>query len=433
MKYVLTLIALVILDCDGMAATSNRFVLSLAGQLQIVDGKVLVEEFPLPTGPYPQFGSTVQIWELNVTNNPTPDSSANGANTGILAIGVGAPTFIAATNTISAYYSFDGGDSITGSVTQAKGTYGFWALTNDVWHSFLFADGLKFDNAVTGTFTLAGFVTTGATTQIWGENLTGGLDKPTIWTVALDSDDAFSNHWISATNYGWMRIDSPFIASNDHDVWSNSLFVSSFEYAFPADTSFVFTNNLAFPGGPNDPTHENDGTNSWFDFSIGAWFANGDIVDVTGDLSIFCWVRPNSAVGLAEFVVNKWDSGSGQAQYVLFYTGDVRAALSDDGAFTAQRNGATTLTDGIWSHIGFVFDAGSQTLDVWLNGVNNNGSLSGTIPTNLFNSTAPFTVGAGSDFGAQVSGDIDDVRVIEAAMTSAQVTNLYNSTVGRHP
>lgn len=105
MKYVLALIALVILGCDCMAAV--RFVLSSGGELQIVDGKVLVEEVPDPFV-YPDFGDTILIAELDSTNEPQPDTSFIGTNDVIFPGGGVNPTFIVGTNTISGHYSWNG-------------------------------------------------------------------------------------------------------------------------------------------------------------------------------------------------------------------------------------------------------------------------------------------------------------------------------------
>jgi hypothetical protein len=86
------------------------------------------------------------------------------------------------------------------------------------------------------------------------------------------------------------------------------------------------------------------------------------------------------------------------------------------------RYGATTLQLNQWYHISGVYDAAAQTLDVYLNGVLDNGPLRGTVASSQQNSTLNVTVGrrAGSA-GSEFNGTIDEVRIYNRALSPAEI------------
>ena len=86
------------------------------------------------------------------------------------------------------------------------------------------------------------------------------------------------------------------------------------------------------------------------------------------------------------------------------------------------RYGATTLQPNTWYHIAGVYNAATQTMDVYLNGVLDNGTLVGTVAAAQQNSTSNVNIGrrAGAA-GFEFAGRIDDVRIANQARTQAQI------------
>jgi len=95
-----------------------------------------------------------------------------------------------------------------------------------------------------------------------------------------------------------------------------------------------------------------------------------------------------------------------------------------------SKTGVTTLSQGIWYHVVAVI-RGATDMDIYLNGVNDGGTYSGTGGAMVYN-TNPARIG----FTQQLSspsyfpGLIDDVRIYSRALTAAEITALYNTGAG---
>ncbi|MCI0400484.1 MAG: fibronectin type III domain-containing protein, partial [Gammaproteobacteria bacterium] len=95
-----------------------------------------------------------------------------------------------------------------------------------------------------------------------------------------------------------------------------------------------------------------------------------------------------------------------------------------------QRHSVIARQLNAWHHVAGVYDASSQTLDIYVDGVVSNGPLSGTIPTAQRNSTVRAEIGRRPDGGFYFSGRIDEVRVYERALTPAEIQADMNAPIG---
>ena len=71
--------------------------------------------------------------------------------------------------------------------------------------------------------------------------------------------------------------------------------------------------------------------------------------------------------------------------------------LTNSSGADMIRYGATALQPNSWYHIAGVYNAASQTMDVYLNGILNDGALSGTVTSSQQNSTANVNIGRTSE------------------------------------
>jgi len=75
-----------------------------------------------------------------------------------------------------------------------------------------------------------------------------------------------------------------------------------------------------------------------------------------------------------------------------------------------------------------VYDAAARTLNIYVNGVLDNGALSGTVPAAQFD--APFNVNIAQRTGFPGSfpflGRIDEVHIFNRALTAAEIQNDMN-------
>jgi len=76
-----------------------------------------------------------------------------------------------------------------------------------------------------------------------------------------------------------------------------------------------------------------------------------------------------------------------------------------------------------WYHVTGVYDAQAQTLDVYLNGVPDNGDLVGTVTSSQVDAPLDVLIGERADYQMYpFIGTIDEVRIYNRAITPAQVS-----------
>lgn len=166
-----------------------------------------------------------------------------------------------------------------------------------------------------------------------------------------------------------------------------------------------------------------DGTNDYVSI--------GDVpkLKFTSSFTIAQWFKNIGAVDA--WLVAKSESNF---SYLTAYTNDntpfqFALLVSSNGSTLAIRYSATTLSSNIWYYGVGVYDAGATTLTVYLNGVNDNGTLSGTVPSSIFDSTNNVVIGTSSGvLGEFFGGSVDDVRMYSRALSSSEVAVLYMET-----
>ena len=96
----------------------------------------------------------------------------------------------------------------------------------------------------------------------------------------------------------------------------------------------------------------------------------------------------------------------------------------------AQRYSTTVRSLNVWYHVAGVYNASARTLDIYVNGVLNNGTLSGTVPASQINSAVNVNIGRRSGGGFYFNGVIDDVRIYNRALSQAEIQADMNTPVG---
>ena len=107
---------------------------------------------------------------------------------------------------------------------------------------------------------------------------------------------------------------------------------------------------------------------------------------LTGSMTLSAWINISA---------NPFDDGAivgeaGGAGWQLKTSPDtgVRTAaiqISSNGSNSIQRYSTTVLVTNTWYHIAGVYDAAARTLNIYVNGVLDNGVLSGTVPATQTN------------------------------------------------
>jgi hypothetical protein len=163
-------------------------------------------------------------------------------------------------------------------------------------------------------------------------------------------------------------------------------------------------------------------------------------LDITGDLSIVAWIKPESFPVTIHTIVAKYTADTGKRGY-LFYTRDwgsgekLSATLSDDGTTQNIAKGATTLSAGTWYHVAVVYDGTDIRLYVDgsldSNGADNPKTYSGGI----YDTGEDFVLGSESDASTNWHWDglMDEVAVFDRALSASEVSDIYDNGIQDPP
>ena len=149
--------------------------------------------------------------------------------------------------------------------------------------------------------------------------------------------------------------------------------------------------------------------------------------DITGNLTIEAWIKPNSLTD--SWVVSKWaDSVGGGGSYEFGINGTgIKCAVSDGSNFDNEAVTAT-LYAGSWNHIAMTYST-AGTVKFYLNGIQA-GSDQTTTSTSINNSPTKFRIGGNTNSSGDganfFDGLIDDVRVWNTVRTATEIAENYN-------
>ena len=139
-------------------------------------------------------------------------------------------------------------------------------------------------------------------------------------------------------------------------------------------------------------------------------------------LSVSAWIKTSSS-GTINVVSQYQSANRGFELYMV--SGKVRIAIYRSASDTtpARRESVNTLNDGNWHHVAGVYDGAAGTLNMYVDGALSNGTLTGSVPSAIYNSTQAIMIGA-YNLGGYFNGSIDDVRIYNRVLTAPEITAL---------
>jgi len=168
---------------------------------------------------------------------------------------------------------------------------------------------------------------------------------------------------------------------------------------------------------------------------------NPSTLQITGSLTVLAWIKLNdfNAGGIDDYIISKgavpttlsWllkgTEDTGPETIAFEFSSDGTSSCSTCG----QRYGTTILEKGVWYHVAGVYNSIAQTVNVYVNGVLDDGTLTATVPSGLFNTTslvciAAVSAGSNCTDSYNPNGTIDDVRLYNRALNASEVMKLYN-------
>jgi glucose/arabinose dehydrogenase/PKD repeat protein len=153
---------------------------------------------------------------------------------------------------------------------------------------------------------------------------------------------------------------------------------------------------------------------------------NPALLRMTGSMTLSAWINISANPSDDAAIVGKLKSAGWQLK-TSPDTGPRTAAIqiSSNGSNSIQRYSATVLTTNTWYHIAGVYDAAARTLNIYVNGVLDNGVLSGTVPA--AQTDANFNVNIGQRTGLpgtfNFRGRLDEVHIFNRALSASEIQN----------
>ncbi|MES3031912.1 MAG: LamG domain-containing protein, partial [Patescibacteria group bacterium] len=179
-----------------------------------------------------------------------------------------------------------------------------------------------------------------------------------------------------------------------------------------------------------------DGTNDWIQMSNESTFD----FEKTTAFSVFAWVKTTASSD--SFVVAKAQNSGTYTGWYIFVdngagsqgsTGTGQIAVDfNSGANLRRRYGTTVVKDGKWHHVGFVNDGlgVATSVKIYVDGTENS-TATGTnsVPSSIL-TNVNVSVGSRDAGGVPYPGAIDDVRIFNRAVSTAEILRLYKMGSG---
>ncbi|MCK5284861.1 MAG: hypothetical protein KAJ86_04660 [Alphaproteobacteria bacterium] len=155
--------------------------------------------------------------------------------------------------------------------------------------------------------------------------------------------------------------------------------------------------------------------------------------DTNDDFSVSAWIKTPSAVqndltSTQNSIIEKWDGGVSGYPFIIRYvntTKKIIGARYDGTNYTEVVSTGTQDTD-TFQHYAFVKDGG--TLKLYINGSLNDSIADGSVATTVNNS--PLCISKKCTIGEYFTGEVDDIRIYDRALSLAEVESLYSATGG---
>jgi chitodextrinase len=168
-----------------------------------------------------------------------------------------------------------------------------------------------------------------------------------------------------------------------------------------------------------------NGTSSYVDLG------NPSSLHLTGSMTLSAWVKAAGTPADDGGIVTKSDSGPGWQLKTSPDTGPETfgVAVSGAGASRTQRYSNTIRSLNTWYYVAGVYNSSSRTIDIYVNGILDNGVLSGAVPSSQVNSGVNVYIGRKSS-GNYFNGVIDEVRIYNRALTQSEIQADLNFPLG---
>jgi hypothetical protein len=156
----------------------------------------------------------------------------------------------------------------------------------------------------------------------------------------------------------------------------------------------------------------------------GLSFGNGT---TDSPFSISAWIKPLDNVRFR--IAFKFGTSLREYYFQTTGSGALQVQLNSSQFVYIGRNGQTTISENVWSHVLFTYDGSGNknNINIYLNGVLDNGSAisSGTY-TAMSNTTQPLEIGRYNG-GGYANGLIDETAIFTTELSQSDISAIYNN------
>jgi len=147
----------------------------------------------------------------------------------------------------------------------------------------------------------------------------------------------------------------------------------------------------------------------------------------TGSMTWAAWVKATATPPDDGNIISKQNGSSGWQLKTSPDTGPQTFALSISGSSgVVQRYSNTVRSLNTWYHVAGVYNAATLSLDIYVNGVLDNGVLRGTIPSAQTIPNQTVYIGRRSN-GFYFAGIIDEAQIYNRALSAAEIQTIMNT------
>jgi hypothetical protein len=151
-------------------------------------------------------------------------------------------------------------------------------------------------------------------------------------------------------------------------------------------------------------------------FTLSTWFKVDSSDDGVNNRDIIS--KGSTTAGTTSFFIRKGKNTNLNKISLSFNEGTINVP------------GTTQLQNNVWYHLTVVYKGyesnNADRAKIYINGVDDTGSYTNTVPTTLVSSTQPLRIGrwaSGTDF----YGNIDETAIWQSVLTDAQILQVYNN------
>jgi concanavalin A-like lectin/glucanase superfamily protein/VanZ like protein len=148
---------------------------------------------------------------------------------------------------------------------------------------------------------------------------------------------------------------------------------------------------------------------------------------LTGSMTITAWIKPLPiGIGDGSILTTRRRLGYQLSTSVDHGKRTLAMKMANTNGGTMSRYGATPIVSGRWYYVAGVYDADARSMDVYVNGLPDNGCVQGPVSASQQPSWVGASIGIGTRHrGAAFPGAIDDVRIYSRALSEEEISAEY--------